>query len=268
MNNQPIGIFDSGIGGLTVASAINKLMPNETLVYFGDTAHTPWGNQSSQAIAQYCAHITEVLVEHNCKAIIIACNTASSSAVPTVESRVVGLNVPVINVIDPIVQHICHNYAHKKIGIIGTKRTIKSDEYAKRIQQHNPNIQVVSKATPLLAPLIEENYLNSPALEYILQDYLADPHLQDIDALVLGCTHYPLIFDKISAYFHQQARVVEVIDSASIVAHQVKGLLASQQLTCAQQHTPIHKFLVSHDHTFFNDTAKKFFQGAINLENY
>jgi glutamate racemase len=268
MNNQPIGIFDSGIGGLTVASAINKIMPHETIVYFGDTAHTPWGNQSSQAIAQYCAQITDVLLAHNCKIIVIACNTASSSAVPTVENKVIGLNVPIINVIDPITEYISKHYAHKKIGVIGTKRTIKSDEYAKRIHAHNNSVKVISKATPLLAPLIEENYINSLALNLILNDYLLDPVFDNINALILGCTHYPLIKEHIMQFFQDKIRNVEVIDSADIVALQVQNLLTSQQLNCDINTNPIHKFLVSHDHSFFNDTAKKFFQGEITLETY
>jgi glutamate racemase len=268
MNNQPIGIFDSGIGGLTVASAINKLMPHETIVYFGDTAHTPWGNQSAQAIAQYCTQITEVLLQYNCKAIVIACNTASSSAVPSVENKVINLNIPVINVIDPSVKYICQKYSHQNIGIIGTKRTIKSDEYAKRIHNYNKNIHVVSQATPLLVPLIEENYINSPAMEYILHDYLNTPQLKDISALILGCTHYPLIKKQIEEYFKKQARQIEVLDSASIVATHVQILLHERQLLCAKQHSPVHKFLVSHDHNFFNETAKKFFQGDIELKDY
>jgi len=268
MNNQPIGIFDSGIGGLTVARAINKLMPYETLIYFGDTAHTPWGNQSSQAISQYCTQITEVLLEHHCKTIVIACNTASSSAVSAVESKVAGLSIPVVNVIDPSVEYICNNYKNKKIGIIGTKRTIKSDEYAKRIHHRDKNIQVVSKATPLLAPLIEENYLTSPALEYILQDYLSDHLLADIDALILGCTHYPLIKDNIENYFKNHLKTVEVLDSASIVADEVKKLLTNHELLSTNKLLPRHQFLVSHDHSFFNETAKKFFQNDIELKDY
>jgi glutamate racemase len=156
----PIGIFDSGIGGLTVASAIHKILPREPLVYFGDTAHFPYGEKSADALRYYAIRISQFLLRHDCKMIVIACNTASSVAYKTVVDFV-GDGIPVVNVIDPVVKEIVSNRQIKKVGIIATKATVKSDMYAKKIHALNKKVEVSSLATPLLAPMIEEGFFDN-----------------------------------------------------------------------------------------------------------
>ena len=150
---HPIGIFDSGIGGLTVARAIRKQLPNEKIIYFGDTAHLPYGDKSTEAIQSYAIKICNLLLEHQCKVIVIACNSASAAAYALVKAYV-GSKAKIINVIDPTVNYISQKYSNKKVGVIGTRKTINSDVYAHKITAKNNTIEVASLATPLLAPMI------------------------------------------------------------------------------------------------------------------
>ncbi|MEY3399295.1 MAG: glutamate racemase, partial [Bacteroidota bacterium] len=158
--DRPIGIFDSGIGGLTVAAAIRKALPGESLIYFGDTAHLPYGDKSAESIRHYAARITDFLIKKKCKAIVIACNTASAHAFKTVRD-VAGPDIPVVNVIDPVSEYISTRYTDGKVGVIGTKGTIESRIYVKRIEKLNKKLKVMSCATPLLAPMIEEGFFNN-----------------------------------------------------------------------------------------------------------
>ncbi|MEZ5174547.1 MAG: glutamate racemase, partial [Bacteroidia bacterium] len=158
--NAPIGIFDSGIGGLTVAAAIHKLLPNESLIYFGDTAHFPYGNQSPESIEQYGLHIAEFLRDQGCKMIVIACNTASAHANKAV-LKAMHNHIPVINVIDPASQEVARRFAGKNVGVIATSGTIRSGIYKRRIGKLSPGTTVKSLATPLLAPMIEEGYFRN-----------------------------------------------------------------------------------------------------------
>jgi glutamate racemase len=260
---QPIGIFDSGVGGLTVAAAIHDLLPHENLLYFGDTAHTPWGSQSSSAIQHYATKITQTLLDHHCKMIVIACNTASAAALEAVQAVVAG-TAPVFNVIDPVIEHLASNYANKTVGLIGTKQTVKSQAYANRLQQKCANICLNALATPMLAPLIEEGFSHTNAATEVIEHYLGHSSLQDISALILGCTHYPLIKEQVTKFFSTN---VEVIDSAQIVAHAVAKQLAQDGLL--NHSTGSSKtFYVSHDSEFFNHTAKRFFPGEFKLQTY
>lgn len=260
---QPIGIFDSGVGGLTVASAIHQLLPQEDIIYFGDTAHTPWGNQSKTAIQHYASKISQTLLERNCKIIVIACNTASAAALEEVEA-LVGEKAMVFNVIDPVIQHLAENFQNSAVGLIGTKQTIKSKAYANRLQKHAPSIQLKSLATPLLAPLIEEGLSHTSAAKEFINLYLTNVELQEIKALVLGCTHYPLIKEHVKQFFNSS---VEVIDSAQIIAKNVAEKLASKKLL-NKTTTPKKEFYVTHDSDFFKHTAQHFFPGNINLQTY
>src|SRR5579872_6074461 len=171
---QPIGIFDSGIGGLTVAKAINQHLPNESIIYFGDTAHTPWGSQSATAIQHYATRISETLLEQNCKVIVVACNTASAAAFDAVKN-VVKDKAFLFNVIDPVVAHIAAQYQNKTIGLIGTKQTIRSEAYANRLRKQAESITLKSLATPVLVPLIEEGLNDTPAAQQIIAHYLSNP---------------------------------------------------------------------------------------------
>lgn len=259
--NRPIGIFDSGIGGLTVANAIQKELPYESLVYFGDTAHLPYGDKSPDSIKYYSIRIAQFLLQQQCKMIVIACNTASSLAFETVKSFVDG-KVPVINVIDPVVEHVIRTGKRKKIGVIGTKGTIKSDIYAKKIRSRNSKLDVASLATPLLAPMIEEGFFNNKISRTVIASYLSSRKLAKIDSLILACTHYPLIKKEVEEYYEEG---VEIVDSAGVVAAHVKEVLKkSKQL--AGKKKPVHHFYVSDFTKSFEESTKYFFKNKIHLE--
>ncbi|MBZ0245527.1 MAG: glutamate racemase, partial [Cyclobacteriaceae bacterium] len=174
MNNahSPIGIYDSGIGGLTVAHAITQLLPNEDIIYFGDTAHLPYGDKSEAAIQAYSIKIADVLLKKGCKVIVIACNSASSAAYELLKEYV-RKDAHIINVIDPMVMHIAENFANTKIGLIGTKRTVMSGVYSQRLNEMNHSIKLESMATPLLAPMIEEGFFNNQISHEIISQYLS-----------------------------------------------------------------------------------------------
>ncbi|MBL7925151.1 MAG: glutamate racemase, partial [Bacteroidia bacterium] len=239
-SSRPLGIFDSGIGGLTVASAIHELMPDETLVYFGDTAHLPYGDKSPDAIRKWSQVISDFLLEFNCKAIIIACNTISSVAFDTVKKHV-GNKALVINVIDPVVDYVSAQAGAKNIGVIGTKATVKSDVYASKLKGKSKKLHVASLATPLLAPMIEEGFFNNKISKTIIHDYLSRPKLKNIDSLILGCTHYPLIRPEIEQYYKGR---VNIFDSARIVAHHVQWVLDEAQLLHTAK-AGKHRFFIS-----------------------
>lgn len=261
--NYPIGIFDSGIGGLTVAKAISEMLPNENLIYFGDTAHTPWGNQSALAIQHYSTKISELLIKFDCKIIVIACNSASASAFYQVQKLISG-KAEVFNVIDPAVEYAANKFPNCEIGVIGTKQTISSQSYRDKLAKYSVNTKLQALATPLLAPLVEEGFLNTQAETEILEHYLNNPILKDIKALILGCTHYPLLKKQIEKFYTKK---VEVIDSASMLAKQVSNYLVNNDLL-SDKISPEKRFYVSHDSDFFNSTAKQFFPGEIHLETF
>jgi len=260
---RPIGIFDSGIGGLTVAQSITKLLPNEQLIYFGDTAHLPYGDKSTAAIQAYAVKICELLVKQKCKVILIACNSASAAAYDLVKEYV-GSKAKALNVIDPVVQYIGERYPGKTIGLIGTKQTVNSNVYRKKIDDLNKDINLHSVPTPLLAPMIEEGFFNNNISESIIQAYLTDPDLQQIEALILGCTHYPLIKNQIRNFYHDK---VDIVDASQIVAQHVKEFLDQQQLA-AQTLTKDHRFYVSDFTRSFEAATQIFFEREVQLEHY
>ncbi|MBP6427696.1 MAG: glutamate racemase, partial [Bacteroidia bacterium] len=225
LSSQPIGVFDSGIGGLTVANAIQKVLPNESLVYFGDTAHLPYGDKSPDSIKYYSIRIAQFLMQNNCKMIVIACNTASSIAYETVKDFVGG-KIPVVDVISPVVDLVTHTNSIHKVGVIGTKGTIKSDIYAKKIKAASKK-EVASLATPLLAPMIEEGFFNNKISRSVIASYLSSRKLAKIDALILACTHYPLIRTEVEEYYEGD---VNIIDTAGVVADSVKAVLKKNNL--------------------------------------
>jgi glutamate racemase len=259
---DPIGIFDSGIGGLTVANAIHKLLPQETLIYFGDTAHLPYGDKAPESIKAYSIKIADFLLSQDCKMIVIACNTASSIAYETVKKHI-GNKVPVVDVINPVVVEVSSMKKVKHVGVIGTRATIKSNAYAKRISDTNPHIKVSSLATPLLAPMIEEGFFNNKISRTIINSYLSRPKIKKIDALILACTHYPLIKPEIEEYYKKG---INIVDSADIVARQVKKILEEQNLlNTSSKHR--HRFSISDFTKSFEQSTKIFFKGKIRLEH-
>ncbi|KAA9332610.1 glutamate racemase [Adhaeribacter soli] len=263
LKNLPIGIFDSGIGGLTVAHAITRILPHENLIYFGDTAHLPYGDKSTAAIQAYSVKICDLLIRQKCKVILIACNSASAAAFELVKEYV-GSKAKVLNVIDPTVEYIGEHYAGKTIGLIGTKQTINSNVYKKKIDALDKEITLQSLATPLLAAMIEEGFFNNNISESVISTYLSDPHLQNIEALILGCTHYPLIKNQIGAFYEGR---VDVLDTSFLVAQHVKSFLQEHNLA-SENPAADHQFYVSDFTQSFEESTRIFFEKEVHLEHY
>lgn len=261
----PIGIFDSGIGGLTVAKAIHNELPNEDIVYFGDTAHFPYGDKEPQSIITYAEKITEFLIEQNCKAIVIACNTASAISFDFLKGKF-GERIPFFDVISPVALHFKQSEA-KRVGVIATKGTVGSGVYVNSIHAVNPEIQVQSLATPLLAPMIEEGFFNDSISATVINEYLSDAILKDIESIILGCTHYPIIQKEVEAFFKQGNHKVEVLNSAQLVAKAVKAALKSKRLLTTNKTKKVEQhFYVSDFTTSFEKSTKIFFGDLLRLE--
>jgi glutamate racemase len=260
-SSQPIGIFDSGIGGLTVARAIKDKLPHEKLIYFGDTAHLPYGDKSPDSIKYYSIRIAQFLLDNHCKMIVIACNTASALAYEAVKDFV-GKRALVVNVIDPVVEKISKEKKLKKIGVIATKGTIKSGIHASKIKKANSKQDVYGLATPLLVPMIEEGFFNNKISRSIIHSYLSRPKIKNIDALILGCTHFPLIKAEIGEFYDNK---VPLIDSADEVAEEVYDLLKKNKILNTSKKIPVHRFYVSDYTDAFEKSTSFFFSVIIRL---
>jgi glutamate racemase len=224
-SDSPIGIFDSGIGGLTVVKAIRAALPFEKIIYFGDTARVPYGTKSQVTIRKYAADDTAILMRYQPKLIIVACNTVSALALDVVE-KVCG-SIPVIGVLKAGAGLAVEATSNNRIGVIGTQATICSNAYACTINELDPDIHVVSKACPLFVPLAEEGLIDHDATRLIARDYLAGIINQDIDTLVLGCTHYPILRRIIEETI---GPAIRIIDSAEAVALRTRELLEESGL--------------------------------------
>ena len=265
-DNRPIGILDSGIGGLTIARAVTERLPHEQIIFFGDTAHLPYGDKSTVSIRHFVNRISDFLIDKGCKAILIACNSASAAAYSTLNKKI-GRHTPVINVIDPIVEYVVNNYKFKKIGIIGTKRTVTSRVYPRRFEAANPKLDINSLATPLLAPMIEEGFFKNNISQTVINAYLSNYNLKDIEALVLACTHYPLIKQEIKQYYADQGQDVKIIDSTDVIAQYTEESLKNHNLLTSENAVPSHHFYVSDFTQSFQRTTNIFFGQAIKLEH-
>lgn len=260
--SQSIGIFDSGIGGLTVARAVLELLPNEDLIYFGDTAHLPYGDKSTAAIQAYSVKIAHFLLEKGVKAILIACNSASAAAYELVKEYV-GSRAVVLNVIDPAVSFLALKYPMATVGLIGTRQTVNSAVYSKKLKEQAPNLELKSLATPLLAPMIEEGFFNSAISEGVIHQYLANEELKSIKALILACTHYPLIKQQIEGFYQGG---VEVIDSSQMVAYSLRDQLGRLGLLKTGDKVGTRTFYVSDLTDSFEATTELFFSQKVQLE--
>lgn len=221
---DPIGVFDSGIGGLTVAAALREHLPSEHILYIGDTARVPYGGKSRRTVERYGIEIGGLLLAENAKVIVVACNTASALAVPRMQKV---FNVPVQGVIRPGAAAAVAQSKNGRIGVIGTRATVASGAYEQAIHAINPDASVFSKACPLLVPLIEEGMFEDPITDQVLARYL-EPLLQEgIDTLVLGCTHYPLAYDAIARAAGPQ---ISLVDSAENCALAISQLLSEKNL--------------------------------------
>ncbi|WP_338770037.1 glutamate racemase [Bernardetia sp. ABR2-2B] len=266
-NTNPIGIFDSGIGGLTVAYAVKELLPHEQIIYFGDTAHLPYGEKSMAALQAYSIKAVDFLLKHHCKIILFACNSASSAAFELIKEYT-ATKAKVIDVIQPVVNYVATNFEGKNIGLIGTRQTINSNTYLQKIDKTDKNINLSSVATPLLASMIEEGFFNNTISKSVIAEYLSDESLQNIEGLILGCTHYPLIKKDIDLFFKENfSQKVEIIDGSFIVAEEVRIFLEQNNLLNPYS-TKEDIFYVSDLTKSFEETTKIFFRKTVELELY
>ncbi|HBG62361.1 MAG: glutamate racemase [Omnitrophica WOR_2 bacterium RIFOXYB2_FULL_38_16] len=218
-SNYAIGVFDSGLGGLTVVKEIIKLLPNEDIVYFGDTARVPYGTKSSESIVRFSIDNANVLMSKKVKMIVVACNSSSSYALEVLKKK---FNVPILGVIEPGAQKAVKLTKNKKVGVIATSATVGSGKYLEALQNIDKSIKVISVACPLFVPLVEEGWANNQITADVAGLYLKNLKKENIDALILGCTHYPLLKTVISKVMGKK---VALVDSAKEVAHQVEMML-------------------------------------------
>ncbi|MFA7687487.1 MAG: glutamate racemase [Moheibacter sp.] len=258
-DNRPIGIFDSGVGGLTVAKEIKRLLPHENILYFGDTKHLPYGDKSKEAITRFTTKITKFLIKEDCKAIVVACNSATANSIEAI--KVAADGVLVIDVISPVAKKVAYEL-HQKIGVIATKATVNSHAYKKAIRKYNRHIEVAELATPLLVPIIEEGFRNTPVSKHAIESYLSHKKLQGIDTIILGCTHYPLIEKEIHAVFQGK---VKVVNSALIVVNELIHEMEKRQLM-GHSHEPEYHFYLSDYTENFAKLARHFFGKSVTLE--
>lgn len=238
-SSQAIGIFDSGIGGLTVMKQIMQKLPNEKLIYFGDTARLPYGEKSPETILRYSIENAIFLMEYKIKLLVIACNTASAYSVQKLKQI---LSIPIVDVIQPGADFAVAATRNQKIGILGTRATITSGIYKHEIEKRLPSAEVHAIACPLLVPLIEEHFFNHPATELIIREYLTPLKEHHIDTLLLGCTHYPLLREMMQKEIGPN---VSVIDSGLTCAEQVSLTLDNYDLHNSQSIKPVHQYFVS-----------------------
>lgn len=259
-DNRPIGVFDSGVGGLTVAKEIKRLLPHENIIYFGDTKHLPYGDKSKETITKFSVKITKFLLKQNCKAIVVACNSATSNSIEAIKEKAGG--VPVIDVISPVVQKVAYEL-NQKIGIMATKATVNSGAYKNSIKKLNRHIKVVELPTPLLVPIIEEGFFNTMVSKNAIESYLSNKKFEDIDTIILGCTHYPLIEKEINSILQGKVRV---INSPLIVVNHLIHELTKKDLL-GDNKIPEYHFYLS-DYTLnFAKLAKQFFGKSILVEH-
>lgn len=251
LKSRPIGVFDSGIGGLTVAAALRQLLPAEDIFYIGDTARVPYGGKSASTIERYSMEISGLLLAEEAKLIVVACNTASALAVPRLQET---LRVPVLGVILPGARAAVKATRIRRVGVIGTRATIYSRAYERAIQDLDPEIQVLSQECPLLVPLIEEGWLDDPVSDQVIGRYLDQLVKDQIDTLVLGCTHYPLLRESIKRFVGPE---ITLVDSADNCALAVKDLLRKQKLAAPKTNLGRLRVAVTDASTGFLHVAEK-----------
>ena len=237
--NAPVGVFDSGVGGLTVAREIMRQLPEESMIYFGDTARVPYGTKSKETILRYSRQIVNFLLSKGVKAIVIACNTASALALAELQKDYI---IPIIGMVQPGAVAAMHATKNKNIGIIGTNATIKSGQYGMCLRKLDPSVTVVTKACPLFVPLVEEGLIEDRITEDMVSRYLGEFRQYDIDSLILGCTHYPLLINPIQRFMGDQ---VTLVNPAFEVAKSLKQLLKEQEISADQDHIAKYEYYVS-----------------------
>ena len=249
---KPIGVYDSGIGGLTVVKRIASALPTEDIVYFGDTARVPYGSKSNSTVIEYSIQDARFLISKNVKAIVVACNTSSAVAIEELKNN---FHIPVIGMIEPGAQYAVNSSKTGRIGIIGTRATIKNKAYSNAIKKINPEIEVFEQACPLFVPLAEEGWINHKAAYDIAEEYLKELKKFNIDTLVLGCTHYPILSKVIQDVIGEN---VKLIDSGIASAEVVKKELDRLDLHNENYSTGKQEFYVSDIPLKFKEVAGLF----------
>ncbi len=245
--NAPIGVFDSGVGGLTVVREIIRQLPNENIVYFGDTARVPYGSKSQNTIIRFSEQIIRFLQTKQVKAIVIACNTASALALESVRDE---FEVPILGVVVPGAKAAVEATVNGKVGVVGTEATVQSGMYTKVIQRMNSEIQVLEKACPLFVPLIEEGFKEHHVTQEIIDFYLDSMKKTDIDTMILGCTHYPLLRSKIRTYMGEQ---IQIVNPAYETAMNLRNLLKEKDMVNDGTGEEVSQYQF-----FVSDAAEKF----------
>lgn len=253
--SRPIGVFDSGVGGLTVAREVMRQLPDENIVYFGDTARVPYGSKSKDNIIRYSRQIIRFLLTKDVKAIVIACNTATALALDVVQKE---FDIPIIGVIEPGARAAVSETRNKHIGVIGTEATIRSEMYTKVIQGMDSKMQVYGKPCPLFVPVVEEGFAKHHIAEEVIDYYLNDMKDSGIDTMILGCTHYPLLRSRIMKYFGES---IHLVNPAYETALDLKKILEEQGIANDTESLTKYEFYVS-------DTAEKFKQFANSILPY
>ncbi|MDR2862049.1 MAG: glutamate racemase [Syntrophobacterales bacterium] len=256
-NEQPIGVFDSGIGGLTVVRALMERLPHENVIYFGDTARVPFGVKSVETIKRYTAQITEFLLSQNVKMLVIACNTIAAVARQVVKTM---SPVPVLDVIEAGALTAVHHSRTKRIGVIGTMTTISSDAYGHAIHLLDPAVHIVSQACPLFVPLVEEGWWDHAVTRLTAQEYLGSVLAEDIDTLVLGCTHYPLLKPLLKDLAGGK---IQLVDSAEAMAEITANLLREQGLMNSGCGSSEYRYYVTDFPLRFHHLGERFLGRAI-----
>ena len=257
-NSAPIGVFDSGIGGLTVVHELERQLPHERIIYFGDTARVPYGPKSPETVARYAHEITSFLRDQGVKNVVVACNTATAHAVDSLREH---FDIPITGVIEPGARAAVRASVARRIGVVGTQGTVSSGAYERAIHLLDVDAEVTARACPLFVPFVEEGWLDHPAINLVAQDYLAPLRDIGIDALVLGCTHYPLIKPVIARALGPEIRL---IDSAEETAGEVARLLRERGLRHAPRDDSANlRFIASDVPEQFRNVGKRFLGAAI-----
>lgn len=257
MTWRAIGIFDSGVGGLTVLRELNRLLPQEDTIYFGDTARVPYGTKSPETVTRYASEITSFLVKRDIKLLVVACNTASAVALPHLKKM---FPIPVVGVIEPGAQRAVTASASGRIGVIGTAGTVRSSAYTRAIKRRNPDAVVFTKACPLFVPLAEEGWVDNQVARLTAQTYLEDLKTAQIDTLVLGCTHYPLLKTLIADVMGNS---VSLVDSAAETALTVAAILKEKKLLRPESEAGNHSYYVSDIPAGFISVGNRFLGGKL-----
>jgi glutamate racemase len=247
---RPIGVFDSGLGGLTAVRELFRALPSESVVYFGDTARLPYGSKSKETVTRFSLEIAAFLIRQNIKCLLVACNTASSYALDVLAQR---LPIPVVGVIEPAIEAAVRCSPHGKIGLVGTLGTVGSGSYQRSLQHRAPGAMVLARACPLFVPLIEEGWIDHPVTRQVAEEYLGELRNADLESLILGCTHYPLIAPLIGDLM---GPAVHLVDSGALAAHAVAVLLRERGQLGEGPAT--HRFFISDEPRNFTRIARSF----------